>query len=582
MTYDILLLDTWRNYSGRIKVYQNAIVGLDILAACANELGFSAKVYNAEVNQAAEVIAREVAESGIRMVGIHCHFHNQTEVAGLSRLTKSQWGLTVVVGGPQSVALGADFLSASGADVIVRGEGEETFKELLAYYFEGKGRLSGIKGIVFKDVHDQVVKTPDRDLITDLDALPFPNPENRLSRKSPSMISVITGRGCPFRCSFCYEGHNTKTVRYRSVPNVLAEVEQHLESAGNEQPHYITFNDDTFTLNRTRVLEICRGLKELKGTYDFVWFCEAHAKTIVKWPDIIPVMMDAGLVRMQIGLESGVQAVLDAYCKQVTLEQIETAIRICAENRLPMVYCNVIVGGAMETKETVEETERFVDRLMRIGPGMLDVGTMLFSPYPKTAMSLNPGEFGLKLMDPAGETSMGDYPVAETAALDREEINRLNLWLRSRINASALAVLDKIPREQIHKIFQLAYRHNIRGRWIEVFEGAEHISTYARRVLSGSKSFKDISPEKLPDFRPMRTISFLKKDGNGLSLMRRPLSSLESDFIRYATGKLTIREMGHKLHALHGKATDLNEFYEKLVALVRIFEDRYWISLTEF
>ncbi len=581
MGYDILLVHAQRNYIGRANdQFQQTIVGLDMLAACAEEKGYSARVYNGEVNAAAARIEREITNNQVRLIGFYCHYGNQSEVEGLSRLVKKNWGLPVLVGGPQSVALGGDFLFASGADVIVRGEGEITFLELLDYYLEGRGSLHETPGIVFRNATGEAVTTTDRELIRNLDVLPFPKIENRISEKDLDMISILSGRGCPYSCSFCYEGHNTKTVRYRSVANVLAEVEQRLERGGKERAQYVTFNDDTFTLNPSRVLEICAGLRSLRKRYDFVWFCEAHVQTIIHRPDIVPVMIEAGLVRLQLGLESGVQSILNAYNKQITPEQIAAAISICAKHDLPMVFCNVIVGGAFETKDTIEETERFVDRLMRIHPGMLEVGTMLFIPYPRTAMTVEPEKFGLCLLDSDSETSMGDYPVAETASLNREEINRLNLWLRSRINTLAFGLRDSIPQKRALKIFQLAHKYQISGLWFMVFTESEHIGLYARRMMNGGKCFSEIPPEEIPSMRPMRTLSFLKRDGAGLSINQRSLTALDADLIRHCSGKLKVAEIVQRLHPLHGAGMSIAEFGEKVVHVLRGFEQLYWVSLS--
>jgi len=335
-------------------------------------------------------------------------------------------------------------------------------------------------------------------------------------------------------------------------------------------------------LKRSRVLEMCTGLRKLREQYNFVWFCEAHAKTIVQSPDIIPVMIESGLVRLQLGLESGVQAILDSYRKQATLDQIETALRICAEHEIPMVFCNVIVGGALETEDTIKETEQFVNKLIRLSPGMLDVGTMLFHPYPNTPMTLRPQEFGISILDPNAETSIGDYPMAETPTLNREEINRLNLWLRSRINSVSFAIRDKIPYKRMMKIFDLYYTYQIRGRWIEIFEEAEHIGIYGRRMLYGGKRLSDIPPTQLPSLRPMRTLSFLKPDGDGMTLMNIKISPLECDIFRYSAGKLTIEEMVQKLHLLHGNGIDKKSFFNKVVDTLQVFEQRYWVSFSTF
>ncbi len=587
MNYDILLIYTQRSFYGGIglRAAYGKIIGLDILAACANEKGYSARLYTGDVNHAVSVIEQEIEQNHVRLIGFYCHYDNQTDVAGLSRRIKETSSLPVLVGGPQSVVLGDAFLAASKADAVVRGEGELTFLELLDYYLAGKGTLEKIKGIIFRNSCGEVVKTPDRELIKNLDALPFPNPAKHHlpSEFSNRQINIMTGRGCAFSCSFCYEGHNTKTVRFRSVENVLSEVEQRLEQEGEKKSHFICFNDDTFTIDPCRVLKICEGLRRLRKQYDFTWFCEAHVKTLIKRPDILPVMIKSGLVRLQLGLESGVQRVLDAYRKQVTLEEILTVVKLCAEHELPMLFCNVICGGAFETQETVEETERFVKKLMESAPGILAVSTMIFIPFPHTPMSREPQKYGLTLLDATSETSLGEYATARTETLTREEITRLNQWLLSRIKTNMVALRNKIPFKQIRRLFQIEATYGISSEWCSFFNEEHHMQTYCMRMVNAPdpQHSSDIPPAAFPSFRPMRTVRLLEQDQDGLSIFRIRLTALESEVIRYASGKLTVAEISRRLSPLYGKTMSEKEFMGQVIDILKVFEQRYWVSFSE-
>jgi hypothetical protein len=295
-------------------------------------------------------------------------------------------------------------------------------------------------------------------------------------------------------------------------------------------------------------------------------------------------MVKAGLVRLQLGLESGVQAILDAYHKQITLEEIRTVIKLCKEGEVPMVFCNVIVGGALETKDTVEETERFVSELLELGKGMLEVSTMIFIPYPNTSITIDPQKYGLTLVDGDSETSLGDYPVGETSTLKREDISRLNLWLRSKIDNKMMSLKDAVPLKQMLKHFQLHYLYGITSQWFSVFNNEQHKLLYFTRMAtsSGLQHSSEIPPIDLPLYHPIRTVRLLDMDGEGLSILRISLTVLESDVIRYSSGKLTVTELTERLYHLHGVGMRESEFRENVVHILKVFEKRYWVSFSRF
>ena len=144
---------------------------------------------------------------------------------------------------------------------------------------------SQIQGLVYRTADGTVQATPRRDLIKDVDSLPFPARDlvdmSRLGthkyidvgRVSATMIS---SRGCPFKCAFC-SSHITmgKVYRFRSAENVLAEID---ELVNRYRVNHIAFEDDTFTLNRDRVEAICQGL--MKRQYDLTWYCLSRVESM--------------------------------------------------------------------------------------------------------------------------------------------------------------------------------------------------------------------------------------------------------------------------------------------------------------
>ena len=127
------------------------------------------------------------------------------------------------VGGAQSIDLGGEFLKESKSDYIMVGESEKYIIDFADAIIKKEKQIENIKNLRFIDSKGDFRETPRGDLIDNLDNIPFPNYIYK-NDDSLNIVGVITGRGCPFNCSFCYEGAKEKTVRYRSVSNVIEEI----------------------------------------------------------------------------------------------------------------------------------------------------------------------------------------------------------------------------------------------------------------------------------------------------------------------------------------------------------------------
>ncbi|MDE5831419.1 MAG: B12-binding domain-containing radical SAM protein [Desulfovibrio sp.] len=349
--YDLLLINTHRQRDFDGGGYADWL-GVRLLASYIEDCGYSARVFSGFTHECVEIL-REELPRGVKVVGFACDYDNWREVMNLAKMIKEEYGVPVIVGGHQAIALDKDFLEKSGVLAIVRGEGEIPLHGLMQYLIDGAGSLADIPGLTY--LEDGAEKrTPSPPPIENLDALPFIDPSLCLdSHFRDRYATVITARGCPFQCAFCYEGGNTRRVRWRSVDNVMAELKEML--ASTPELRFALFVDDTFTLNKKRIAEFCDKLRVYREERDFCWFAEAHASTILKHPEIIPMMVDAGLASLQIGVESGSERVLRGYNKKTTPQMLKEAVAICKEASVVHVPANIIVGGAFETRETIEE-----------------------------------------------------------------------------------------------------------------------------------------------------------------------------------------------------------------------------------
>ncbi|OIN97243.1 hypothetical protein AUJ66_03985 [Candidatus Desantisbacteria bacterium CG1_02_38_46] len=241
-------------------------------------------------------------------------------------------------------------------DIIVRGEGEITFEEVLNA-LEKKRPLDNIPGIVHKK-DGKIIHNSDRPFIQNLDILKYPAREIRdlkryLWSKSvylnvfPTVVpmnTVLSGRGCPYMCTFCSSKLMWKQIyRKRRVEAVVKEIEYLME---NFETRSIYFREDLFTRPREWVLKFCNRVKPL----NIEWMCESRVDTVDK--EMLKVMRDAGCVAMWFGIESCSNKTLRLIKKGFTIEQAKRTIKNCNEVD---VICggNFMFGFPHETREDI-------------------------------------------------------------------------------------------------------------------------------------------------------------------------------------------------------------------------------------
>ena len=298
---------------------------------------------------------------------------------GTARRIKEQRPATVVVfTGPHVTVRAAETLEAAGGavDVVCRGEFDLTVKELA----EGRD-WAAVDGISFG--RDGAVRhTPDRALLTDLDALPFvshvylrdlPVREYIIPHFRHPYVTIHSGRGCPHRCTYClwpqaFYGH---ALRARSAANVAEEVRW--IQANLPFVRDIAFEDDTFSADRRHA----RAVAEAIGPLGVSWVINARADCDF---ETLRIMREAGLHHIIVGFESGDEQILKNIRKGVTLAQAEEFTRNCHRLGLSVHGCFVL-GLPGESRETIRRTIEFAKRLE---PDSMQVS--IASPYPGTEL----------------------------------------------------------------------------------------------------------------------------------------------------------------------------------------------------
>ena len=289
----------------------------------------------------------------------------------LKGLKKKYQDSLFVIGGAHAMAFGEECKN-DGFDCIVSGEGEEVLLSLSKFVENGKRNNSKICGVIKSKQID------------DIDSIPFPDrsfegfEKYHYTLNGLKTTTMITSRGCPFNCYFCCK--TWKGVRLRSAKNVIEEAKT-IRDMGFKG---LMFYDDTFTINRQRVIEIAKELKEL----DLIWRCFIHASTVDS--NLLRIMKDCGCVEVGMGVESGNNEILKTVNKKIDLERAIEVCNWCHEIGL-RVKTFLMIGLPGESKETVKDTINF---LQKAKPDDYDI--TIYTPFPETEIWKNTENFDIR------------------------------------------------------------------------------------------------------------------------------------------------------------------------------------------
>jgi len=390
-------------------------LGLGYLAGVAHNLGFETFIYNAELPDENEETYDENVDNLLKnhfllsealnnlqhpvwlevrnvlaiykpdIIGISVMTAKLSSSIVISKICKELLPNTKIVwGGPHPTILPEKSLKFDSVDFLVRGEGEETFKNFLAA-IKNSSSPNQIDGISYKNGM-QVINNKLTPLINDLDHLALP--ERNLSvyperYNGSEMGSIITSRGCPFHCGFCGAKNMwTKKVRARSNKSVINEI-LYLKEKYKLNNFY--FWDDSFTVNRNRTISLCKEL--INSKLNIKWSCSTRVNIIddelLKW------MKKAGCVNIDIGIESGSDKMLKEIGKNITVNQIENALHMIRKNKIN-VNAYFMIGFPTETSENIEQTYNFLQN-KKIGKVLFSI----FTPYPGTELFEQADKLGL-------------------------------------------------------------------------------------------------------------------------------------------------------------------------------------------
>jgi len=284
--------------------------------------------------------------------------------------------IQIVVGGMHVTVMWQQFAEQYPYVIIVRGEGEETFYNLVQA-LENKDPIDKILGLAYHD-GEKVYTSGNGPLIEDINTLPFPKHELFVS-EGKTMANLLTSRGCPYKCNFCVlDWISRRKVRFRSGENIADEVEMLLKKFPSITTIWI--HDDAFMINKDRTIEFCDAIIARGIKTQFV--ASARFRPISE--EVVRKMDQAGFAHVLFGLESGADNVIAGMKKGITKEHVRYGMELFGKTGMKATAF-LIAGLPGETDETIQETIDFVQEIQNINYLFYDdMGVAMM--YPGTEM----------------------------------------------------------------------------------------------------------------------------------------------------------------------------------------------------
>ncbi len=418
------------------------------------------------------------------LVGIPAYTVEYQSVMDLITNIKEKVDTKIVVGGVHATLKPEDFLfEGSPVDFAICGDGETPLLKLFKSLSNNDETYKNVEGVAFYHSRAKQLITNGSYVEEDLSKYPMPDYSkldmNFYTRPTTthirflllSGIQIFTSRGCPYNCEFCAVGFLRKKnkkaaqMRYRSIDQVIEELAL-LRKNYKIDCFYVL--DDCFMTKKERTIEFCEKL--IKKDLGMIWGAETRANFLKeKDEDVLRLMKKAGLVQLDFGIESGSPAMLKKINKQLSIDQIRTAVKLCKKNGI-RTYANIMYNLPNETEEDVRLTNQLLEELKPTVVGAATAvplfGTAMYEKYffPK----LSPSEYEIY-----------NEGVYETIVDERFKLSKHD------VNVSE--IVQKINNKYYYNPFA-----GIDFKWFywkTVFK-SDHLSAYLKAFLCGfSASF---------------------------------------------------------------------------------------------
>ena len=375
-------------------------LGLAYLAAVSEARGDEVVIFDADVEK--QPVTEFIQEFRPHLVGITANTPQVKQAWRTARAIKEVHDCPIVLGGPHVSVLPEESCEKPYVDIVVRGEGEEAWIDISnrleaylkdqpefhadAFMHPENEMFDDCLGITYRTSDGQIHNNPDRVPIADLDSLPWPayhlfKMENYTNLQPATdhvdgarSFSILTSRGCPYRCTFCSQSIMPIKWRSRSPESVLAEWRHLVEDLGAEE---IGILDDSANIRVKRLEELATLLIE-NDLNHVPWIFVNGIRANLASKELLALLKEAGLKRTAFGVESGDPEILKSIDKKVDHDTIRWAFQNAKDVGLETIAF-LIIGLPGETRETMQRT---IDFAIELDPLIANFSMM--TPYPGT------------------------------------------------------------------------------------------------------------------------------------------------------------------------------------------------------
>lgn len=370
-------------------------LGTAYIAAALLKAGFQVEIYNQDMHHYPEEHLTAYLDShkfdmvGLGVIGGYYQYKKLLKIS--EAVNKSRRRPFYVLGGHGPSPEPGYFLKKTGADAIVIGEGEETIVDV-AKAVAARKSLSGIAGVAWMN-GPEVVINPRRHLIKDLDAIPLPAYElfpmhfYRLLREPHCLprdfyTPILSGRGCPFKCSFCYR--MDEGFRPRSIAGIVEEIKKLRKDYST---NYIYFGDELLMSSVSRTTELCEAF--IREELGIKWWCNGRLN--YARPELLRLIKKAGCVFINYGIEALDDEVLRKMNKCLTVSQIIKGIEATLKECISPGF-NIMFGNPGDDLKTLAKG---VDFLLKYDDGAQLRTIRPVTPYPGSPLYYDAIKSGL-------------------------------------------------------------------------------------------------------------------------------------------------------------------------------------------
>ncbi len=408
-------------YSSMFLQSDEINIGLLSIAASCNRQGHETTVVLSDPESTALHLAQHTPE----LVGISALTPTYlTALAIAEEVKRYDPDIITVLGGHHVSALPEEALSQESVDYVIRGEGENALAGLADTLEQGK-TPQNIEGVCYCS-DGSFINTDTKAVIENLDTLPFMDQDILENER----VFIVSSRGCPYQCDFCSVGSfYRRRWRKRSVENILAELRfnrEHREEQGATMS-WVDFRDDNLTVDISRLEALCRAFRTDENL-NFSWHCQTRVDTLTEHPGLIKTMKSSGCTITALGLESGLQEILDVYNKQISFEQSQSAAaQLTAAGILHIWYAMMGCGNELDTPDILR---RNIEAIAAFPFDLLQIS--LLTPFPGTPVYERLAAEG-RLLHRNWNLYDGLHCVYRPAGATPEQMEQILLWAYRKV-----------------------------------------------------------------------------------------------------------------------------------------------------